>query len=344
MLGSPRHLALALALATTVAAGAAHAEANAQDVAQARALGQQAQEAFDKKDFAASERAWAAAARLYPVAPTLPLGLARAQAAGGKWVAAQETYNALLVKWGGDASLSPAFKSAVDAARAEREALQPRIPNVVITVSGAPAPKVTVDGIEVSSAALGFKRPVDPGTHAVKAEAEGHATVEQTFTAKEGVTAEVKLTFGAASGPAVVAAPPSGASSEPAPPPASSEPAAADGGAQQSAGSSRKTLAYVAFGVGAAGLVVGGVTGVMALGKKSDLDAACPAGRCPASAQGDVDSYSTLGTVSTIGFIAGGVGAAAGAVLWLTAPKASSSQAGVWPVLGPTGVGAVGRF
>lgn len=340
MLGSPRPLALALVLSATLSAGLAHAQASAQDIAQARALGQQAQEAFDKKDYAASERAWAAAARLYPVAPTLALGLARAQAAGGKLVAAQETYSALLVKWGSDGALSPAFKSAVDAARSERDALQPRIPNVVITVSGATSARVTVDGVEVPSAALGFKRPIDPGAHAVKAEAEGHATVEQTFTAKEGATSEVKLTLGAASGvPPVAAAPPESPSE---PPPAA--PPSGEQGTSIATDSSRKTWALVAFGVGAAGLVVGGVTGVMALGKKSDLDAACPEGRCPASAQGDVDSYTTLGTVSTVGFVAGGVGVAAGAVLWLTAPRASSSQAGVWPVLSPTGVGAVGRF
>ncbi|MEO6576084.1 MAG: hypothetical protein ABIP89_19680, partial [Polyangiaceae bacterium] len=111
-----------------------------------------------------------------------------------------------------------------------------------------------------------------------------------------------------------------------------------------------KTLAYASFGVGAAGLVFGAVTGVVALGKKSTLKDECknPDGTCMPSAQSDLDSYHTMGALSTVGFIVAGVGAAAGLVFLISAPKSSSSASttGVWisPAIGPTSIGAIGRF
>src|SRR4051812_9647369 len=69
------------------------------DIAQARTLGQQAQAAYDAGNFAESEKLWSAAAKLYPAAPTLTLGLARTQAKQGKVVAAQESYNRIIREW-----------------------------------------------------------------------------------------------------------------------------------------------------------------------------------------------------------------------------------------------------
>jgi hypothetical protein len=54
-----------------------------------------------------------------------------------------------------------------------------------------------------------------------------------------------------------------------------------------------------------------------------------------------------MGTVSTISFIAGGVLAAGGAVLFFVArPKDAAPSTGMWvsPYVGPGSVGAVGRF
>ena len=89
-----------------------------------------------------------------------------------------------------------------------------------------------------------------------------------------------------------------------------------------------KTLAFVAFGVGGAGLVVGGITGLLALGKSGDLKDKCGADKnaCPADSQSDIDSYKSMGTISTIGFIVAGVGGATGLVLLLTAPSGSGQR------------------
>lgn len=333
---------LAFAALSLPFSGIAHAaEPTEADIAQARDLGQQAAEAYEKGDYADSEKKWAAAQKLYPVAPTLTLGLARTQLKLGKLVAAQEGYNKIIREWGDNPNPPPAFKDALDAARAEVGAVSARVASVVISVDGAPPnAEVTIDGDSVPNAALGLGRPVDPGQHVVKAKADGYLPTEVTFTVAEAGKAEAKLKMEKDPN-AVVAPPPPGGEM---PPPQGGE----------KGGSTNKTLAFAAFGVGAAGLLVGGITGIVAVGKKSDLNGQCIDGKCPATAQDTIDSYNTMGTLSTVGFIIGGVGVAAGAVLWLTAPKSASGALAAprtatnsrWisPYVGPGAAGVTGRF
>ena len=110
--------------------------------------------------------------------------------------------------------------------------------------------------------------------------------------------------------------------------------------------SSQKTYALVAFGVGGAGLVLGTVGGLLALGKSSTLKDSCKlnGNKCPASAQSDIDSDVPVGTIRTAGCIVAGVGGAAGAVLLLTAPKAEVKGATVSPYVGAGNVGFTGSF
>lgn len=345
LLRSTLGLALSLgAMSQTSLAFAA--DPSPQDIAQARDLGQQAQAQFDAGKFAESEKLWAGATNLYPAAPTLTLGLARTQAKLGKYVLAQENYNKIIREHGQSANLSPAFKAALEAANAEIGAVSAKIAGVVITVEGPSNPTVTIDGQPIPAAVLGLKRPVDPGSHVVKAEAPGYKPGETTFQVAESATAEAKLKLEKGPAPVVAATPepqqaqPSSTSS--APP------------AEVSTKSSRKTLAIVALGVGGAGLILGGVTGALALGKHGDIADKCPDNKCPNTVSGDVDSYKTMGMLSTVGFIVGGVGIAAGAVLWFTAPKENATAAYrtvkqangfAWqPYVGVGGGGVTGRF
>jgi hypothetical protein len=78
---------------------------------------------------------------------------------------------------------------------------------------------------------------------------------------------------------------------------------------------------------------------------------ACPTGHCLSgqkpALQSDVDAYDTLGAVSTVGFLAGGVVAGAGIIFLLTAPKAAQSHeasASIRPMIGPGYLGAQGSF
>jgi hypothetical protein len=103
-----------------------------------------------------------------------------------------------------------------------------------------------------------------------------------------------------------------------------------------------KIAGIVTLGVGGAGLVLGAITGGLALGDHSDIASSCPDPKnCPASVQGKIDSYHTMGTISTIGFVAGGVLAVAGIVMWVLAPSAKKTEkAAAWI----TPFGVAGRF
>jgi hypothetical protein len=339
-----RALAVVACLSTSLPAFAG--DPTPEDISTARSLGEEGQAALDAKDYAKAEDRFARAYKLYPVAVTLQLGLARAQAGNGKLVAAQETYNRI-IREGVAPGAPPAFKAAFENAQKEIDGVKARIGGVTINVTGCDNPKVTLDDAPVSAAALGVKRAVDPGSHTVKATADGCTPAEQKFVIADAGTQTVslKLEKGTGTAPPVVApvtVPSEPAKHDPTPPPKDGVAADTSG----KGGSSNKTFAFVAFGVGGAGLILGAVGGFMALGKKSDLEKTCPNSTCPAGgdAQSKIDSYHTAGTLSTVGFIIAGVGAAAGVVLLVTAPKEGSSSAWVSPYVGPGTLGATGRF
>ncbi len=83
---------------------------------------------------------------------------------------------------------------------------------------------------------------------------------------------------------------------------------------------------FLAFGAGVAGLGVGIGLGAAVLGKRAELDKACPGNDCPVSEQGNLESAKALSYVSTAGFAVAGVGAAVGTVLLLL-PAPSADQA-----------------
>jgi hypothetical protein len=325
----------------------------AADRATARELGLDAQAALDKKDYATAEDRFRRADALFH-APTLLLGYARAEAGLGKVVNASEAYNRI-IREGVAPGGPPVFVAAVDAARVEVGAVQARIAQVTITVTGPENPTVTLDDQPVPVAALGVKRPVDPGEHVVKATNDGWQPAETKFSVPDagGAKASLTMTKLPNGSPAVVATPATGTTTTtPAGSTTTAEPAGADTGTSSSGGgSTQRTLGLAAMGVGVVGIGVGAVTGILAIGKHSTLATECPQGYCYTSqSQSDLSSYHSISLVSTIGFIAGGVFAAGGLVLFFTAPHGHSAAppaaAGlhVTPFVGPGSVGAVGTF
>lgn len=210
------------------------------------------------------------------------------------------------------------------------EQLRPRIPTLTVKVSGAPAgspPVVTVDGVTIPVAALGAPRKLNPGSHDVTAKATGGLEQRATIELKEGESKELPLVLNA-----------TGGATETMP----AKPLAED----TSGATTMNPLVYVGFGVGAAGVVTGSITGLLALSRASKVDAAC-GGKltCPQSAKADVMAGRTLGTVSTIAFIVGGAGVALG-VYGLLKPVKASPHAGlvVHPEIGAGWVGLRGSF
>jgi hypothetical protein len=308
------------------------------DKATARELAKEGAEALEKKDFPMALDRFTRANTLFH-APTLVLGLARAQVGLGKLVAAQENYH-LILREGVPPNAPEAFVQALSDAKKELAALAPQVPWVIVMIDGPKDPRdvrVKLDREDVPPAAIGVRRAIDPGEHTIRAEAKGFVTAEKKFTVAVGMTETVDLSLAPA--PLVAHA---------------KDPAQPEAPASGGLFPHQYAVGIVALGIGSAGLVVGTVTGLLALDKHSDLEAAgCNDVGCPSAQREALDSYHTLGTLSTVGFIAGGVGAAAGIVLLVTAPKSpkkgapeatKSSGVRVSPFIGVGQAGITGRF
>lgn len=97
-------------------------------------------------------------------------------------------------------------------------------------------------------------------------------------------------------------------------------------------GGSLVPIAITVGVVGVAGVAVGAITGVLALGDKSTADKECPNLMCTPAGKSAVDDGRTMGIVSTIGLIAGGVCVATAIVLFAMNPK-SEKKSGLGPDL-----------
>ena len=337
-------LAGAVSLATLLCVSSASAQ-NEANRSQARELGEKGSQALEKKDFASAETLFAQADQLYHV-PTLLLGLARAQANQGKYVEAWESYHRIILE-GAPPGANPTIARAIDDAKAEIDGVAGKRSKVTLSVTGvtaADSPKVTLDGVAVPSAGLGLERPVNPGKHAVHVEAAGMKPGDGSFTVDPGKSTTFSL---------ALEKDPSGAEPAVVPPPGSTTPTTGNppppgADVSTSGGSMNRTLGFVGLGIGGAGLLAGVITGVIAMGKHGDL-ANSPCATKPCSSgdastfNSDLDSYHSMGTISTVAFVVGGVATAAGVVLLLTAPKKTAS-AYISPTIGVGTVGAVGRF
>jgi hypothetical protein len=328
------------------------------DRATARQLGQDGEDALDKKDWPRAEDRFRRADQLVH-APTLVLGLARALAGEGKYVESQETYNRM-IREGLPPSAPDVFKKAIEDAKKEVDGVGAKIGGVTITVTAsgggdAPGMQVMLDDKPVNVASLGIKRAVDPGNHSLKVTATGFKAAALSFKVPEGGSVNEPITLERAGEVAPI--PPASASATTtasAPPTAAPTDTAstAGGGETPPPKSGGSVLPWVAFGVGGVGLAVGTITGILAIGKHSTLAGEC-SGTCPSSAQSDLDSYHLMGTLSTVGFIVGGVGVAAGVVLLFVHPgraeatpaaTAPAAKIDIQPVVGFGTIGAVGHF
>jgi hypothetical protein len=206
------------------------------------------------------------------------------------------------------------WRSAADESGVLRGELDAKIPEVEIAVLGetSAATKVTIDGQDIRGS-----KPLrlDPGRHRFEAR-DGPREVARTADVAPGARITVEL---------------------PLPPPTSGE-STPDGVDWE-----RLTPPLVAYGIGAAALVVGTVAGAVYLGKVSDVSDTCPNDECPESARDLVDETSTLGTVTTIAFAVTLVGAAVGTALLLF-PLGDDVEVTVSPTLGPTVAGGTLRL
>lgn len=314
-------------------ASVARAQATEADRTTARELAREGYDALEQKNYAVAEDRFRRADALVH-APTIVVDHARALVGMGRLVEAYERY-ALVLREGVPSNAPASWKQAVADAEREIETVKPRLAWLVINIEGPKEPRVTVDGREVPVASLGARRATDPGRRKVRVTADGFVSGGRVVMLKEGEEQTIAITLGR---------PDSVVLEETAVPQDETKPV------EQNTAS---PLPWIALGVGGAGLAVGAVTGVMALGKHADLSDSCPSGTCePESAEerarmeDDLSEYHTLGTISGVGFAIGAVGIGTGVVLLLTSPKAESSPnaARITPLIGPGFIGIRGKL
>jgi hypothetical protein len=302
----------------------------------ARNLAEQGREAFDKTDYERSRDLFHRAYELVK-APTLALYEARSLAKLGRLVEAEEAYlRAIRTPLRAD---SPeAFRKAVHDAEAEELQLEPRVPKlvVVLTGPGAKAPElgVTLDGQRVKSALLGVEMPVDPGNHQLEAQVPGAAASRTPFTIAEREHKTVELRVDAPASASVVAAAPAKTTADLRSPP------------EPPRSSWQRPTAFAVGGLGVVGLGTGVITGLMATSHHTKAGEQCPNHACVAGSAGEdeLNSFRTLRTVSTVGYVVGAVGLAAGVTLLLTAPSERPGRASVGVWMNASSAGLLGAF
>jgi hypothetical protein len=316
-------------------------DSGAQMRTMARDLADQGAQAFEQNDYAAALDRFARAFALVP-APSISIMRARALVKLGRILEALDEYEKTQrMQLGDDASA--AFKQAVLDARREGELLWTRVPRLTIRVrSSEVAPKdlrVQFDSKLLPVALLDVGRPIDPGSHEIKVDAPGYETETRAFTieAGENITLDIALkAVHATESPTVTpnTSSPKASGAAESPAPNSHQPTT------RHSTTTGKPWAWVAAGIGVAGLATSGITGVVALEKKSALDAQCHPG-CPPGAASDISTFRTTRTLSYASFFAGAAFLGLGGYFLLTD---SGEQKLVGATFSPTHLAVWGAF
>lgn len=224
---------------------------------------------------------------------------------------------------------APALAKALERAQKLLDATKPRIAGLTIKVAAVQDMGVKIDGNLVPGVLLDTEIPVDPGEHSVEVTAPGFIKSGSRLMVAEGEKKSLTLTLARDPNASVPPAPSAKPAQEPAPPQPNEATThtTTSGDASTVQQPPNRTPAFVALGVGAAGVVTGSVLGLMAMQQHSDLKDDCPGNVCPAERQADLDGARKLGNVSTIAFAVGGAGLALGTVLFFTATPSHADRA-----------------
>lgn len=305
----PRLFILALAAS---AMGLLANVARADDRAMAQRLFEEGKRLLAAGETAEACQKLDAAAQLSPT-PGVRLNLSDCYAKLGRvasaWTKADEAL--ALAERAGD-------KAAARLARRRRDALEPRLSHLTISVpkeSVVPGLEVTLDGEALPAAAWGTPLPMDPGDHEIRASAAGRkAWSSKTTVSSDGVTVSVSLPELT---PEIPDASPPVVKAERKP--SATEKSGGGLGAQ-------RTVALVAGGVGVVGLGVGTIFGLQSRSKHDEAEQFCSGSQCWDQRGIDLsDEARSAGNVSTVAFAAGSAMLAGAAVLWLTAPDAKAA-------------------
>lgn len=265
--------------------------------------------------------------------PDTALWAAMAAEKEGKLVEAAKLYREAIAlvpdaSWPKEAWKVEAQQKAQREAQSKLDALAPRIPTLSIEASGRNLAdlEVAIDGSKLATDSAAHGHELDPGNHTVSVTTKEGQTRTQLVTLAEGERRKVRFEMA-----------PSSASPRPTPSqqtaPSSDATSTQRGHVAPGQPNSKTTrgpfpvVGWVAAGVGAAGVLAGATAGAIALAKYKQADCGSEHRCDDATYDRYAPSYDRWRNVSTVGFIVGGVGAAAVGITWLvTAPKRENAE------------------
>ncbi len=224
------------------------------------------------------------------------------------------------------------------------------LPTVVFVPKDAGAGEIAgaslvIDGIALAGALDGTPVPVNPGQHSFAIGVTGQTPIVLRLVLREGERVRRDVIFKAVPHAATTAGPGAEGGAQVPPAPGSPPPSPGPGAL------TTRRIGWAAIGAGAAGVTLGSVFGLLAIGNKSSLRSACNGSRCPPTQQDNIDGLHVNGVASNLSFLIGGLGLATGGVLLIAFPDGfggesphAESALEVRPWAGLGGVGAVGRF
>jgi tetratricopeptide (TPR) repeat protein len=209
------------------------------------------------------------------------------------------------------------YEASATSAKTEMDELKSKLGFVKLNVSGATAgTRVTVRGREIAQADWGKPIAVAPGPTRIELVlADGKETVKEL-----DVAAGSEITVDLAPGGAEAATTPTTAKAE------GSAKVSTSGG-----GPSMRTWAYVAGGVGVAGIATFAIFGAMNNAKHSKLEDQCKNNACPSNLEDDKKAGQRYQTIANIGLVVGVVGLGTGTVLYFMSNKKSEKAAAAPP-------------
>ncbi|MBK6514845.1 MAG: hypothetical protein IPM79_24605 [Polyangiaceae bacterium] len=276
---------------TTGRAQPASPQLSTEERARALTLADEGARLFDQGDFNGAREKFEQAEAIVAI-PPFSFQRARALERLGRWNEALQLYQKVGASELPKDVPMPHQLAKRDAQKAA-EQLAPKVPRLAVTVAKGEPAEVYIDGRRLGEAGT-YAYLVDPGEHVIEARGLGGLVGRRTITINASDALTVELTLAPAEEPKLKG---------------------------QKGPSVWTILGYVGMGVGGASLVASAATGIPAITMSSELDVACPNGRCPASEFDTVDTYDALRWTAGATLIAGLVIAGAGVTSFLLAPE-----------------------
>ncbi len=304
-----------LAPATANATGVNPESASAAEKSQAQARYEAGVKAYKAGSFDEAAKDFKASYEIV-ASPNSHMMYARALRDGGHAGQAFEEFSLTQDEAGKLAVKLPRYATAAESAEAEKNGVLKKVAAISVEIDGDPSAVTLYVGSREVPHARWRAIAVKPGSVDVTARVTGGRRAWRSVNATVGQVTRVHFDISKD-----IENP-----SEPLPPPVHHEETSSPGPNDQGAQPTHRLrpYAYIAGGVGAAGLLTFAIAGSMSRSTYNHLDATCKNHVCPSGQAGDIDKGKTEQTIANVGLGVGIVGIGAGVALFVIDMKHSS--------------------